>query len=145
MLCGPFLCQVSYYVMKWRASLSAYSELIFSFDWVIFISSLKVGTTDLIAPEAGRSVATPCTPALVVCFRTRLKLVQAFTASGFRFCIFKIIFGITLQWNWMCCDDCMIRSLIICRLSGPQGRSGSCGEEKNHLPLPGVEPRSSSL
>jgi hypothetical protein len=30
------------------------------------------------------------------------------------------------------------------RLSGPQSRSGRGGEEKNFLPLPGIEPRSSS-
>jgi hypothetical protein len=31
------------------------------------------------------------------------------------------------------------------RLGGPQSRSGRCGEEKNLLPLPGIETRLSSL
>jgi hypothetical protein len=30
------------------------------------------------------------------------------------------------------------------RLGGPQSRSGRRGEKKNPLPLPGIEPRSSS-
>jgi hypothetical protein len=31
------------------------------------------------------------------------------------------------------------------RLGGPQSRSGSCGEEKNLLPLPGLESLPSSM
>jgi hypothetical protein len=30
------------------------------------------------------------------------------------------------------------------RLGGPQSRSGRCEVERNHLPLPGIEPRPSS-
>jgi hypothetical protein len=31
------------------------------------------------------------------------------------------------------------------KLRRPQSRSGRCGEKKNLLPLPGIEPRQSSL
>ena len=60
-----------------------------------------------------------------------------------------LILNLGTTWRWSTSSPCRLTPRKEPRyppkkwLGGPQSRSGRCGEQKNILPLPGLEPRNS--